>query len=340
MTNQKTQRPLWRKTVLIFIPIFIGLSVFCFMSFLKKAPRQKAVIIKSPTVRVMKIKPMDLMPRAFGHGTAEPIRVWKAIAQVSGKIIFAHPQLQKGKTVRKDTVLLGIDPSEYKISISQLKIKIQIIKIQIEELKVQEENSRKQLGVTALVRVPGETLGNHVWQAELNRFSDTMDRETRTMGLIFVVNNAMELNPKDRKRPIINGMYFEIELPGKLIKDALVIPHSAIYPGNTVYLMTADKKLQLRIIEPGFRIENIVFVQSGLKAGETLILSDVIPAVAGMTVDPVANSEAVAAMMLEAKGADHDSVFFCSFHSGQSLNNIVHYAGSHCVAGTQEGTLS
>ncbi len=458
MTDQKTLRPRWRNLIWILIPILIGVIVFFLMSFLKKAPQQKAVTVNSPIVRVMKITPMDLMPRAFGYGTAEPIRVWKAIAQVSGKIIFAHPQLQKAKMVKKGTILLRIDPSEYKITISQLKTKIQSFKIQIKEQQVQEKNNLellkiqkkslvikkkelarqkklykqkmlsvndyetqlqgvisqeaqvqsiqnglnliplqrelltsqmeqgkgdlanaqlqlsyteikapfnvqiasvnnkssefvqkgqtifeandtsateieaqftpgsarpvfmslkarfetmdintpslgKHLEATAFVRIPGFQLGRPVWQAELNRVSDTMDTETRTMGLIFVVKNQMGIKFDVRKRPLVKGMFCEVELQGKLLKDVLVIPRSAVHPGNTVYLLSDDKKLMKRVIEPGFTIENLMMVRKGLKAGDTLILSDVIPAVSGIPLDPVEDKAALKQLMIEAKGA-------------------------------------
>jgi multidrug efflux system membrane fusion protein len=458
MTNEITQRPHWRKIIWILVPILIGIIVFFSMSFLKKAPRLKAVTVNAPTVRVINIAPMDLMPRAFGYGTAEPIRVWKAIAQVSGKIIYAHPQLQKGKMVKKGTVLLRIDPSEYKIIISQLKTKIQSFKIQIKEQQVQEKNNlellkiqkktlaikkkelarqkklyeQKMLSIndyetqlqgliaqeaqvqsiqnglnliplqrqlltsqmeqgkgdlanaqlqlsyteirapfavqiasvnnkssefvqkgqtifeandtsaaeieaqfspgsarpvfmslrarfetmdintpslgehletTALVRIPGFQRERLSWQAELNRFSDTMDTETRTMGLIFVVKNKMGLNPEVRKRPLVKGMFCEVELQGKLLKDVLVIPRSAVHPGNTVYLLSDDKKLVTRVIEPRFTIENLMVVRKGLKAGETLILSDVIPAVSGTRLDPVEDKVALKQLMIEAQGA-------------------------------------
>ena len=458
MTILDKIRPGWQKIIWILVPILIGVIVFFLMSYLKKAPKQKEVTINSMSVRVMTITPMDLMPRAFGYGTAEPIRVWKAIAQVSGKIIFTHPQLQKGKIVQKDTVLLRIDPSEYKISISQLKTKIQSFKIQIKELQVQEKNSlellmiqkktlaikskelarqkklyeQKMLSVndyetqlqglisqeaqvqsiqnglnliplqrellisqmeqgkgdlanaqlqlsyteisapfdvqiasvnnkssefvqkgqtifvandisameieaqftpgsarpvfmslkerfetmnintpslgehletSAFVRIPGFPLGRPVWQAQLSRFSDAMDTETRTMGLIFIVKNQTGLNREVQKRPLVKGMFCEVELQGKMLKDVLVIPRSAVQPGNIVYLLSDDKKLLKRVIEPGFTIENLMVVKNGLKAGETLILSDVIPAVAGILLDPVEDKSAVEQLMIEAQGA-------------------------------------
>ncbi|MFH2132354.1 MAG: biotin/lipoyl-binding protein [bacterium] len=428
------------------------------MSTTKKPPGQKTDVSRAPVARVMTITPMDLLPRAFGNGTAEPVRVWKAIAQVSGKIVFTHPQLQKGKVVKKDTVLLRIDPSEYKIAISQLKTRIQSFKIQLEEQQVQEKNNQQllkiqektlaikqkelarqknlyerqilsvndyetqlqgliaqqaqvqsiqnslnlapyqrnqliaqmeqaegdlanaelqlsytemkapfdiqiaavnnkssefvqkgqtifegndisaveieaqfvpgsarpvfislqdrfkgldvntpslgaHLGTTALVRIPGDNFGDLVWPAQLNRFSDTIDTETRTMGLIFIVKNELGNNNKPRQRPLFNGLYCEVELRGKMIRNALVIPRSAVHPNNTVYLLTTDNKLEIRTIQPAFTLENVVMVEQGIKAGETLILSDVIPAVSGMVIDPVEDTETLGKLRLEAKGA-------------------------------------
>jgi len=449
--------PGWRKIALILIPVVIGIGLFFSMALFKKAPRQKAMVTKSPVVRVMTITPVKLVPRAYGYGNAVPIRVWKAIAQVSGKIIYAHKDLQKGKRVKKGTILLRIDPSEFNITISQLKTKIESYRIQLKELEVQKKNNQEllkiqkqtlnikqkdldrqkklfsqkmiaakeyetqlqalitqqaqvqsiqnslnlvpyqrgqlqaqvkqaqgdlsnarlqlsytevkapfdiqiasvnnkssefvqkgqtifiandtsaveieaqfvpgsarpvflslkerlkdidlnsqtisqDLGISAIVRIPGDTLERHSWPAELNRVSDAMDIETRTMGMIFIVKNDRALNPGNKQRPIFNGMYCEVELRGRTMEDALVIPRSAIHPGNIVYLMTSDKKLEKRTIQPGFSIENITVPREGLKAGETLILSDVIPAVSGMTVDPVEDKIAFETLKREAMG--------------------------------------
>lgn len=457
MTDSSPAKPGWRKITLVLIPIVIGFGLFFFMSKIRKPPSQKTIVSKAPVVRTMTITPMNVLPRAYGYGNAAPVRVWKAIAQVSGNIVYTAPQLEKGNRVEKGTVLLRIDPSEYKIAITQLKTKIESFRIQLKELEVQKKNNlellkiqkqtlafkRKELsrqkklfeqkmiaandyesqlqglmaqqaqvqsiqnslnliphqkgqlnaqieqargdlasarlqlsyteikapfdvqiasvnnksaefvqkgqtifqandissveieaqfipgsarpvfmsmrerlksintrsssivrdlGLSAVVRIPGDTLGRHIWPAVLTRFSDSLDTETRTMGLIFIVQNDFSMPSKNEQRPLINGTYCEVELRGQFIKNALVIPRSALHPENTVYLMTPDQKLEKRAVEPGASIDNFLMVRRGLAAGETLILSDLIPAVSGMRVDPIEDAEAQQSLKREAEG--------------------------------------
>jgi len=443
---------------LILVPVIVGIGLFFLMARLKQPPKQKETVSRAPVVRVMKITPMQVLPRAYGYGTTEPIRVWKAIAQVSGKIVYSAPDLKKGTTVRKDAVLLQIDPTEFNITISQLQARIESLRTQLNELEVQRKNSlellkihqqtldikeketsrqkqlfekkviaanayesqlqnlmaqqaqvqsirnslnliphqrdqlqaqirqaegdlanarlqlsytvikapfdvqiasvnnessefvqrgqtvftandisaveieaqfipgsarpvfmsvregldeadRKmpsaasQLGITAIARLPSDRFGKHWWKAELSRFSDSMDAETRTMGLIFTIRNSFDRQPgSSRNPPLFKGWYCQVELRGKIIENALVIPRHALHPGNIVYLLTQEKTLEKREVTPGPAIDDFVVIEGNLKPGERLVLSDIIPAVTGMKLNPVADDATLKKLIRDAMG--------------------------------------
>ncbi|MBT6051820.1 MAG: hypothetical protein HOG49_33875, partial [Candidatus Scalindua sp.] len=101
MTDKKKIRDILFKVLMITIPVVLGIDVFLIMSKSKKPPQHKEVVSDIPTVRVMEVKPIDIVPRAVGYGTSRPVKTWNAIAQVSGKIIQTHPRLQKGSIIRQ-----------------------------------------------------------------------------------------------------------------------------------------------------------------------------------------------------------------------------------------------
>lgn len=445
------------KFLMIIVPVAIGLGAFLIMSNSKKPPKYKEVILDMPVVRVMNIKPMEVVPRVLGYGTAEPIRTWKATAQVSGKIIYTHRQLQKGSMIKKGAELLKIDPTEYRINITKIKANIQnfqmqikqksvekknylkllnlqktelkiiqkevnrqktlyekkvisktvyethlqgiisqevqvqniqnalnLVPIQIDLLKIQLEQAKsdlesakikldyttisapfdmqiafvnnklsefvltgqiileandiseteieaqfiqqamkpiflsiqnntnkltpetismgKALGIKALVRLSGSVVGNIEWPASFNRRSDTLDAETRTIGLIVSVKNNFGPNNSRRGRLLLKGAYCEVELRGRVQKKAIVIPRSAIHPGNTVLLMDSEQKLKKQKVEILYAISDFAVVKKGLKSGDTLILSDLIPAVNGIKVKPIFDKALFDRLVMDAKG--------------------------------------
>lgn len=439
------------------IPVAAGIAIFLIMSQGRTPPKQKSAKFNVPTVRVMTIKPIEVVPRSFGYGTAEPIRTWKAVAQVSGKIIYTHPQLQKGSIIRQGVDLLKIDPTDYRISLTKTRANIQnydvqinqkkvekknylklldlqqtdlkikqkelerqkelyekkiiskteyesqlqslisqevqiqniqnslnLIPVQIELLQTQLEQARSDLesaklklektiisapfnlqiadinnklseyvqtgqtileandiseseveaqfvmqsmkpiflsimdktdkinldtesigdtlGIEARVRLAGAELSEMEWLGSFNRRSDTLDTDTRTMGMIVSVRNSLQQEGSRRGQLLLKGAYCEVELRGQSRKNSLVIPRSAVHPGDMVYLADKENKLVKQKIEILYSLSDIVVIKSGLKIGDSLILTDLIPAVSGMTIDPVPDKELEARLVADAKG--------------------------------------
>ncbi len=135
------------KAAMIITPVVIGIILFQVMSGNRKPPGQKNVVQDILTVRTLTVQPMDVTPSAIGHGISQPVRQWKAIAQVSGRIVFTHSNFEKGSLVKEGTVLLKIDPTEYEISIAKLEAAIQNYRIQIDQLEIEKKNNLRLLNL-------------------------------------------------------------------------------------------------------------------------------------------------------------------------------------------------
>ena len=156
------------------------------------------------------------------------------------------------------------------------------------------------LGLTPIVRLHvGER--TVVWPARVARISDTVDPRTRTVGVIVAVDQPYFQGNPGTRPPLAKNMFVEVELRGRALSDLVVIPRVALQ-GRRVYVVGADDRLSRREVEVQFHQTNFAAIRSGLEAGARIVISDLIPAIDGMLLDPVDDAEALAALIAEAEG--------------------------------------
>ncbi len=151
------------------------------------------------------------------------------------------------------------------------------IKIDISRLN---EQLPELVGLDPLVRLD---LGNHVaeWQAEFVRFDDTVDPQTRTMGVVVAVDKPFDKVKPGYRPPLSKGMFVQVVLRGKSHSPKVVVPRSAIR-GGVVMIADAENRLRRRPVEVLYSQGDISVISAGLEAGEQVVVSDLIPAVEGM----------------------------------------------------------
>lgn len=135
-----------RKWVII-IPLIAGIAAIAFLKKNKVEPVQEPLKEKAKLVRVITPPSPVITPRATGHGTVQPSRSWQAVAQVKGKIVEKHPQLQKGAILQANTLILRIDPTDYQLAIAQTEADIQATQAQLQELDAKAANTRASLKI-------------------------------------------------------------------------------------------------------------------------------------------------------------------------------------------------
>jgi hypothetical protein len=105
---------------LVLFPL-LGFIILVIMVKLKSAPQLKSEVELTPLVNVEKAKVRNLQMSIEGYGRAQSKEIWQAIAEVSGRVIYRHPDLEKGKIMPAGTVLLKIDPVDYQLKLAQAK---------------------------------------------------------------------------------------------------------------------------------------------------------------------------------------------------------------------------
>ena len=101
------------------------------------------------------------------------------------------------------------------------------------------EEMREFLGLGALVRLD---LGGKAveWKARFARISETLDPQTRTLGVYVAVDDPYRKIRPGKKPPLLKNMYCEVELKGKPRPKTVIIPRAALHEG-IVYVVSPEK---------------------------------------------------------------------------------------------------
>lgn len=160
----------------------------------------------------------------------------------------------------------------------------------------------KNMNLEVRVNLIGNDNNETQWNGELIRLSESVDPMRDTLGLVVVVNNPYQHVIPGIRPPLLKGMYTSVEFYAP-IKDTLIIPRKALHQGR-VYIALEDNTVDIRAIEIGFSQGDLVVVKGGIKEGEHLIISDVIPVMQGLPVKQIMADEYAQDMLNKAVGND------------------------------------
>ena len=163
------------------------------------------------------------------------------------------------------------------------------------------ETIRKAVGITARVRLPMDDLDSFEWEGQFSRTGESMDLKTGAITAYIVVEKPYENAVPGKQPPLLTNMYVEVALSGKPLADRFVIPRSSVHNGK-VYISNRENRLEIRPVDVEFFMLDLAVLSKGFEPGETLVLSDLVPAVAGMLLKPVADKEAKTTLLLQAHG--------------------------------------
>ena len=140
------------------------------------------------------------------------------------------------------------------------------------------------------------------WPAEFVRFSDEIDPLTRALGVVVAVDRPLDLVIPGRRPPLSKGMFVQVLIRGRVQPDRLVVPRAALRAGQ-VHLVGPQDRLQISPVSVAFTQGPLAVIDSGIAPGDRVVLSDLVPAVEGMRLDPRPD-ESIRALMARAAQGD------------------------------------
>lgn len=93
----------------IGLPLFGSWTIVGLADF-KATPNIHVKWARVPTVAVMAVEPQTLQIPVTGYGTVRPKSQVQVVPQISGKLIYAHPNLAQGEIIAKGELLFEVEP--------------------------------------------------------------------------------------------------------------------------------------------------------------------------------------------------------------------------------------
>jgi len=121
------------------------------------------------------------------------------------------------------------------------------------------------------------------WKGRIARIKAQIDEKTRTLPVVIEVNEPIAGSKKQdifRLRP---GMFVTIQIKGKEINKAFLLPRHMVHDGDTVYTVN-DNRLLMKPVKVLRRFKNSMFIGNGLTDGDLIIKSPISGAIDGMQV--------------------------------------------------------
>ena len=135
------------KRLLIIPPILVGIAIMAYQINNRQDPQHEPIKEVAQKVRVITVAEFTVVPRALGFGNVTPGTVWQAVSEVAGKIVEIHPNLKAGTILPKGTVVLKIDPINYRLAVQATEADIRALDAQISELKARVTNTKASLAI-------------------------------------------------------------------------------------------------------------------------------------------------------------------------------------------------
>lgn len=133
---------------------------------------------------------------------------------------------------------------------------------------------------------------DHEWFGRIVRSEAEIDPRSRMVTLIARVEDPYARASADEDTgasnpaaaPLAVGLFVQAQIRGLVIPDAIIVPRVALQDGDRVLVIDADNRIHFREVDILRRERERVVLESGLAAGERVLISPMPAAVEGMRV--------------------------------------------------------
>ena len=171
------------KQLLFIPPIAMAIVAYLYLVESKEQPKLRTETEQARTLSVIEVEQFDLKAKATGFGTSSYSKKWRAIAQVEGRLVHVHPDLQAGAVIQKDEVLFRVDDGDYVSVVEEMQATIAQTNAEIAKLQQTATNYDKTLSI--------ERQALEVYQTELTRAETLLARNAGSRSSIDTKRQAL-----------------------------------------------------------------------------------------------------------------------------------------------------
>ena len=121
------------------------------------------------------------------------------------------------------------------------------------------------------VRVTASVMGEqHTWEGRVERTEASLDTQSR---MYYAVAEIPEpFNLERHSAPLLVGLFVDVEIGGKLLKNVVELPSSAVFQHNLLYSLDAEQRVQRKQVKVLKVDAERIWVQGDLAPGEQVIV--------------------------------------------------------------------
>ncbi|TVU62553.1 HlyD family secretion protein [Vibrio atlanticus] len=135
------------KKLLFFPALAVGIIGLVAAINLKPDLPTKPAGDRARLVETVSLEQQLIAPLAVGFGKVVPKVEWKAISEVTGQIVYRHPDLEKGQVIPAGTEVLKIDPLDYELKLIQAEADLKSSQTSLAKLNQEEDNLNQTLKI-------------------------------------------------------------------------------------------------------------------------------------------------------------------------------------------------
>jgi RND family efflux transporter MFP subunit len=121
----------------------------------------------------------------------------------------------------------------------------------------------------------------HTWQGRVVRTTGQVDKMSRMVFIVVEVPEPFKIS--NGRPPLLPGMFAEVLIQGKTLRDAVAVPRDAVREGNQVWLVN-EGRLHIQPLDVVRADKDFAYVASGLDDGANVVVSSLDAVVDGMKV--------------------------------------------------------
>lgn len=137
-----------KKPIALPIAALVGVMIFVIITKNRQAPQVNTNEEYATPAQVIELSPQTVTPKISGFGSVNPASNLNVPTEVSGEIIWSHPQLKKGAEIKGGEKVIQLDKRDYQLALSKAQADIERIKTQLAELNLEEANTQRQVQLT------------------------------------------------------------------------------------------------------------------------------------------------------------------------------------------------
>jgi RND family efflux transporter MFP subunit len=175
-----------------------------------------------------------------------------------------------------------VSPSSSLISITGIDeywIEVPVPENQLQWIQVPREES--QIG--SPVKIYNSSWKDDQFrEGNVIRLLGQLEEQARRAQLLVSVKDPLCLQDNFSLPKLLIGSYVRVHIEGIQLPDVFRIKREYLRDGNSVFIMNAEDKLDIRLVEIIFRGDDVIYVKNGIQDGERLIITVLSAPVEGM----------------------------------------------------------